>query len=129
MNCLYEKLWLYYNLFQPVLRLSHKEIVPQGRGTYRVRYKYGPARTPFDRLCATGAISEERKEALVKLQQGINPRRLRREIRELADAILRMPSAAKSSETQDVYLTLYRLPVTESASPVTLSFDRMEPAR
>lgn len=126
MNRLYEKLWLYYNLFQPVLRLSEKEVIPQEGGAYRVRYRHGLAHTPFDRLCALGAISQEKKEALLQLRARTNPRRLRAEIRELAAAILRMP---KATETQDVYLTMYRLPIRKSASPVTLSFDRMEAAR
>jgi len=123
MNCLYQKLWVYYNLFQPVLRLSHKEIIPQEEGTYRVRHQYGPASTPFDRLCATQAISREKKEALTQLRERTNPRRLRGEIRELADAILRMPGAAKSSQAQNVYLTLYRSHIMGSEIPVTLSFD------
>lgn len=129
MNCFYEKLWLYYNLFQPVLRLGQKEIIPQGKGTYRVRHRYGPARTPFDRLCATGAISQEKEEGLIQLREQTNPRRLRVEIRELADAILRMPNAAKSPQVQDVYLTLYRPHAVARTAPVTLSFDRMDRLR
>ena len=129
MNRLYDKLRLYYNLFQPVLRMSCKEMIPQEDGSYLVRHRYGQARTPFDRLCGTEAISHEEKEAFTQLRAQTNPRRLRVEIRELADAILRMPNAAKSAEAQNVYLTLFGPHAAGATAPVTLSFDRMGPLR
>ncbi len=129
MNCLYQKLRLYYNLFQPVLRMSCKEILPQADGTSRVRHRYGPARTPFHRLCATEAVPQEETEALSQLRTRTNPRWLRVETRELADAILRMPNAANSPEPQNVYLTLFRPHALRATAPVTLSFDRTEALR
>lgn len=129
MNSFYEKLWLYYNCFQPVLRLKDKEVVSLKDGTCRVRHRYGGASTPLDRLCATGVLSEEKKEALMRLRQGVNPRQLRKEIRELADAILRMPGAERVSKAQDVYLTLHHPPARGSVPLVTLSFDRTDHLR
>jgi hypothetical protein len=129
MNCLYGKLRLYYNLFQPVLRMSRKEILPQADGTSRVRHRYGPARTPFHRLCATEAVSQEEREALSQLRTRTNPRSLRVGTRQLADAILRMPNAAKSAEAQNVYLTLFRPHAVGATAPVTFSFDRTEALR
>jgi len=126
LNQLYDRLWLYHNLFQPVMRLNHKEMVLQEGGSYRLRHQYDLACTPLERLCATGAVSQEKKEALLELRARTNPRRLRVEIRELADAILRMPNA---TEPQDVYLTLACPPLQGPASPVTLSFDRRKPLR
>ncbi|MFZ2098018.1 MAG: hypothetical protein WAV05_15400, partial [Anaerolineales bacterium] len=43
---LYEKLWLYHNFFQPVMRLQEKEYV----SSLQYRRKYDQAKTPFDRL-------------------------------------------------------------------------------
>jgi hypothetical protein len=129
MNRFYQKLWLYYNFFQPVLRLHHKEVTPQADGTCRVRHRYGTARTPLHRLCATDTISREEKETLKLLREQTNPRRLRVEIREQVDAILRMPNTADSPQAQNVYLTLYGRQLVEPTAPVTLSFDRMEPLR
>jgi len=65
------------------------------------------AQTSFDRLCATSVITEEDRQALEQLRQGINPRRLRVEILELTDAILRLPGAKESPGTENVYLTLH----------------------
>ena len=108
MNAFYEKLRIYYNLFQPVMRLKEKRFVEAGQGNHRVRRVYGQARTPFDRLCATGAISEETVAAWEQLQHRINPRQLRRELYQLVDAIVRMPNADGNCHAQDVYLTLHR---------------------
>jgi hypothetical protein len=121
MNRFSEKLWIYYNLFQPVLRVRSREMIPQPDGTYRVRQRYGLASTPLDRLCATGTLSQEHMDRLIKLRQTTNPRKLRLEMRELADAILRMPGADDSRKSQNVFETLH--------SPVTLSFERMTPLR
>jgi len=129
MNSLYDKLWLYYNLFQPVLRLQDKQFVPQGNGGYHVHRTYGLAQTPFQRLCAAGTISEDEKAALMQLRQQTNPRQLRVELREMAEAIVHMPNAGRSPKAQNVYLTLYRSHAMGTDAPVTISFDRMDPAR
>jgi len=47
MNALYERMWLYYNLFQPVLHLSEKVVVDD-----KVRRKWDQAQTPYERLQA-----------------------------------------------------------------------------
>ena len=107
MNELYEMLRLYHNLFQPVMRLTQKETIMLGDGSYRLRRRYGQPQTPFDRLCATDAIAEETRQALQQQRQVINPRKLRVQILEKADAILRMPSAKESPRSQNVYLTLH----------------------
>ena len=126
MNRFYEKLWLYYNFFQPVMRLESKEAIPQPDGSYRVRQRYATASTPFDRLRATGVLSQKDEETLLELRRATNPRKLRVEMRELADAILRMPSATAAQKVQDVYQTLYHPPTITLSPSVTLSFERME---
>jgi hypothetical protein len=80
MNQLYDKLWLYNNFFQPVMHLNRKEVLPQGNGMHKVRHQYDSARTPFERLCATDAISQQTKETLTALRDATNPRQLRRDI-------------------------------------------------
>ena len=128
MNRLYEMLSLYYNLFQPVLRLRQKELIPLPDGTYRTRRRYGPASTPFERLRQLKGISPEKEQYLLHLRQNTDPRMLRSQIHELAAAILRLPGAAKSAKAQNVHLTLYAND-TEPPLPVGLSSDRMTPAR
>lgn len=90
---LYEKLWVYDNLFQPAMRLIGKETVTDDNGKTRMRRKYDDAKPPFDRLCATSAISAERREELEHLRDATNPRRLREEIYTLIDRIMDMPGA------------------------------------
>ena len=54
LNALYEGMWLYYNLFQPVLHLAQKQIVGD-----KVRRKWDVARTPYERLLERSVLSSE----------------------------------------------------------------------
>jgi hypothetical protein len=74
-NELYERMWLYYNLFQPVLHLAEK--VTEGD---RVQRKWDQAQTPFERLKATGTLSPTRLERLQALYEQTNPLALREDI-------------------------------------------------
>jgi len=105
MNQLYDKMWTYYNLFQPVMHLVHKTIsFPQGKPT-RVKRIHDQARTPFDRLCDTDAISQQCRERLQALRARTNPRRLRQEIYDLIDHIFSLAGAVPGI-TENVFLTL-----------------------
>jgi hypothetical protein len=75
MNALYEQMWIYYNLFQPVMHLSEKTVVGD-----KVRRKWDQARTPFERLKATGKLSAQQEQRLQTLYEQTNPRNLREEI-------------------------------------------------
>ena len=75
MNALYERMWLYYNLFQPVLHLTEKLVVDD-----KVRRTWDQAQTPFERLQASGKLSQEHQCRLQRLYEQTNPRRLREEI-------------------------------------------------
>jgi len=75
MNVLYEQMWLYYNLFQPVMHLIEKRAVGD-----KVRRKWDAAQTPFERWKATGKLSRERQEQLQVLYEKTNPWQLREEI-------------------------------------------------
>ena len=74
-NALYERMWLYYNLFQPVMHLREK--IVEGD---KVRRKWDQAQTPYQRLLATGVLSQEQQERLQALYEQTNPLRLREEI-------------------------------------------------
>ena len=75
MNALYEQMWLYYNLFQPVMHLIEKTAVGD-----KVRRKWDQARTPFERLKATGTLSAQQEQRLQTLYEQTNPQHLREEI-------------------------------------------------
>jgi len=146
-NQLYDRLWAYYNLFQPVMRLTEKSFSQETQGA-RVKRRYDRASTPFDRLCATAAISQEQREHLQALRDRINPRQLRQEIQDLIDYLLSLPGATPGI-TEDVRLTLFAatnpaatlalppsglphcppLSEKEPTCPVTLSFGRTTPLR
>jgi hypothetical protein len=104
-NDLYDKMWLYYNFFQPVMRLAEKTWIREEGQPLRVKRRFDQAATPFDRLCATQAISEELAEELRTLREQTNPRQLRQEINALIDCIAALPCAIPGV-TEDVRLTL-----------------------
>jgi hypothetical protein len=104
-NQLYDKMWVYYNLFQPVMHLVEKKIVRNEGQLTRVKRRYDEAQTPFDRLCETKAILPAHKEQLEALRASINPRQLRSEIYDDIDAIFKLPYAEPGSN-QNVHLTL-----------------------
>jgi hypothetical protein len=104
-NQLYDKLWLYLNFFQPVMRVAEKTIIAEDGQRTKIRRRYDAARPPFDRVCATEAISLERRAQLTALRDQTNPRQLLATIRELIDQIFSLPNAVPG-EVQDVYDTL-----------------------
>lgn len=101
-NHLYDQMWLYYNLFQPVMRMTEKIIHVAEDGSHRVERHFDQARTPFDRLCATSAIAPARRVELERVRNRTNPRRLRLEINDRLEHIFTLP-AANAGASQDVY--------------------------
>jgi len=81
-NALYERMWLYYNLFQPVMHLSEK--IVEGD---KVRRKWDQAQTPYQRLVATDVLSQEQQARLQALYEQTNPLLLRDEIYAGLDAL------------------------------------------
>ena len=105
LNLLYDKVWLYYNLFQPVMHLANKIVTQlEGRPPHIIR-RYDTAQTPFDRLCATGAISKGDRDKLHARRDQTNPRQLRQEIYDLRDYLLTLPCALPGT-TEDTFETL-----------------------
>jgi hypothetical protein len=100
LNELYDKMWLYYNFFQPVMRLEEKEVIVQPNGRSRVRHKFDSALTPLERLCKAGAISQEDEERLRALRDATNPRQLRREIYKLLDELLTKADRASKPDLE-----------------------------
>lgn len=104
-NELYDEMRVYYNLFQPVMHLIEKTVILEDGQPTRVKRKHDQARTPFDRLCATDAITQQHREQLEALRDQTNPRQLRQEIYALIDLIFSLPGAVPGI-TEDVFLTL-----------------------
>ncbi len=77
LNELYDQMWVYYNLFQPVLHLAEKRyMLEEGK----MRRKWDEARTPYERLKQTGSLPQEQRHKLDLLYEQTNPRALRLEI-------------------------------------------------
>lgn len=116
MNELYDRMWLYYNFFQPVMHLVEKESLPTTAGRPgRIRRRHDRAQTPFDRLCASGVLASERQAELDSLRDRTNPRRLRQEIYDLVDYILDLPGAIPG-QAEDVFQTLGVYTISEQAA-------------
>ena len=109
LNKLYDMMWVYYNLFQPVMRLAEKTVVHREGQNRRVKRRFDRARTPFDRLCLTDALTPQRREQLESLQRQTNPRELRRHIYKQIDKVFSLP-CAKPGSIQNVYDTLRHPP-------------------
>ncbi len=74
------QMWLYYNLFQPVLHLREKTLVAD-----KVVRKWDTAKTPYERLLASSVLSSEQQARLQQLYEHTNPLALREAIyRQLA---------------------------------------------
>jgi hypothetical protein len=105
LNQLYEWMGVYYNLFQPVMRMVEKEIVQQPDGSTRTKRRYDEARTPFERLCETGVLDPTERQRLEKLYDRTNPRQLRLQIYQWLDQLHALPRA-RPNETEDIFDTL-----------------------
>jgi hypothetical protein len=104
-NQLLEQMWIYYNLFQPVMHLQEKQLISQNGHPPRIRRRYDEARTPFDRLCATDAILPEHRKQLQTLRDQINPRLFRQQIYATIDHLFSLPGATPEV-VEDIHETL-----------------------
>lgn len=91
MNALYDKMWLYYNFFQPVMHLQEKIC----QDDYVVRH-WDQAQTPYQRLVATQVLSDDQQARLQALYQQTNPMTLRKEIYRRLSALWGTPSSDAS---------------------------------
>jgi hypothetical protein len=81
---LYRAVRLYVNFFQPSMKLRLKE-----REGGKLRRRYDPAKTPFQRLLAAGILSTADRVRLTTIAQALDPVQLLRQIEQLQDALWR----------------------------------------
>jgi len=120
-NQLYDRMWVYYNLFQPVMHLEEKQVIQEEGQPTRVVRRHDEARTPFDRLCETDAIKPEHKEQLDTLRDATNPRQLRQEILDAVEEIISLPGATPG-QPESVFDTLSHSVVFDNAAEDPLDF-------
>ncbi|MCJ7551894.1 MAG: hypothetical protein MUQ30_19670 [Anaerolineae bacterium] len=85
---LYDDMWVYYNLFQPVLRQTERTAATGADGIVRIRRSQDSARTPFDRLLEAKPPISRETQAYLKTQMDSTPllalkRRIHQRIAEL----------------------------------------------
>lgn len=114
LRTLYDKLWLYHNFFQPVMRLQAKQYV----NSLKYRRQFDLARPPFDRVKECHILPPAILAQLEALRLGTNPITLRSEIEKLIEHLLELPVLAKT-ETVNIFETLIK----EADTSVTLSFE------
>ena len=81
-------MWVYYNLFQPVLHLIDKQRVDG-----KTKRKWDEARAPYQRLIETKVLSAEQAAELSRVYLATNPRQLKREIEQMRDGLWDRPKA------------------------------------
>ncbi len=92
LDALYEQMWLYYNVFQPVLHLCEKTMVGE-----KVVRKWDDAKTPYERLLASSVLSSEHQARLQQLYEQTNPFQLREAIYRQLDALWETATAQPGS--------------------------------
>ena len=92
LNALYEQMWLYYNLFQPVLHLCEKT-----RLADKVVRKWDQAQTPYERVVASGVLNCEQQARLQQLYEQTNPAQLRKAIYHQLAALWQSATAQPAS--------------------------------
>ncbi len=90
LNVLYDQLWIYYNLFQPVLHLAQKEVIDG-----RVHRRWDQAQTPYQRLLAPGILDAATQDRLTTLHATTNPWQLRRTIHAAIPRLWDLPALAR----------------------------------
>ncbi len=93
---LYRAVRLYVNFFQPSVKLQAKQ-----REGSRVRRRYDVARTPFQRVVASGVLDASTQARLERIAQALDPVRLLRQIQTLQDALWRhaiLPPSAMAGQ-------------------------------
>ena len=114
-NSLYADMWVYYNFFQPVQRQTARQAVVDGHNVTRVRRTHDEARTPLDRLLATGILNEAMRQLLLTIRDKTNPLSLKESIYHGLGQLQRL----NTKQTKEEGL----------ASQVTISFGRTAKAR
>jgi len=124
-NQFYDQMWVYYNLFQPVMRLEEKIYCHAENGqSAHTKRRHDQARTPFDRLCETDAITPAHKRQLEQLRAQTNPRQLRQALYAQIDHLFSLPGA-QAGVPENVYQTLRSVTYPQKGDSLAhLNFDR-----
>ena len=96
---LYDLLWVYNNLFQPVLHLVGKEVVDG-----KLHRKWDQAQTPYQRLLASGVLSPKQEVRLASLYTGTNPRQLRKAIYQAVEQLWESPESLNTTNRKEAAL-------------------------
>ena len=96
LGALYDQLWVYYNLFQPVLHLVGKEVV-----NGKLRRTWDQAQTPYQRLLASGVLSPDQETRLARLYAETNPRQLRNTIYQAVERLWQHPKLAHTPNRKE----------------------------
>ena len=98
---LYQRLWLFHNFFQPVMRLQQKEVV----SPLQYRRKFDQARPPFDRLKEFNLLDPTTALQLETPRVQTNPLVLRGQIDDLIMQLLSLPTLDRS-DTVNIFETM-----------------------
>jgi hypothetical protein len=88
---LYRALRIYVNCFQPSMKLTSKE-----REGNKVRRTYDQAQTPMQRLLASGAVSLQKQQELLRITEALDPLRLLSQLEHLQKALWRYAVTSES---------------------------------
>ena len=99
LDALYDQLWVYYNLFQPVLHMVAKEVVDG-----KVWRRWDQAQTPYQRLLSSGVLSLEQEARLAILHAETNPRQLRNSIYQAIERLWDCPRATTTTYPKEAAL-------------------------
>jgi len=92
LNTLYNRMWVYYNLFQPVLHLTGKAIV-----NGRLKRKWDESRTPHRRVLDSQVVLRPgQQDELAAIYSQTNPRQLRRQIYRELERMWEQPSPQRN---------------------------------
>ncbi len=104
-NYLYEVMGLFYNLFQPVMRLEQKIWFTDPQGSRRLKRRYGSAATPLHRLLSSNVLEPEQEEAIQRRHWAIDVRNLHHEVYRQLLQVKLLPNASPGKQ-ENIYHTL-----------------------
>lgn len=96
LNVLYDQMWLYYNLFQPVMHLVGKHIV-----NGKLKRRWDTPQTPYQRLLAKETLTPEQAARLEVLYTATNPRQLRAAIHQAIEHLWKEPKPIPADQRRE----------------------------
>ena len=94
LNQIYRELWSpFLNFFMPSFKMLRKERIGS-----RIVKTYEPARTPYEQLMESSAVSAERKQLLLATYEGFDPFELKQKIEESLKLLFQMIRQTKKTD-------------------------------